>query len=107
MHTHRPQSTPLLKYTILFATLAFVLLASCTTNAQARMLGTRDVAAHLKKTIAEQNLRRHASVDHINGTSEQLLTNGERLARGLPLKKPQLPHSGESQSTRFLPVIIF
>lgn len=82
MHTHIQHGSTLMKYAIVLVTLTVVLLASCPLGVHAHVLGGSDAASLSKRTLANLN----------DGRS---LSNAERLARGLPLKKPHLARSGK------------
>lgn len=82
MQTRIQRGSTLVRYAVLLATLVVVLLASFPPAVHTRFLGGPYIASSLKRTLPNLN----------NGRS---LSNAERLARGLPLKKPQLPRSGE------------
>lgn len=83
------RGNPLVKYTVLLVTLVVVLLASCPAESHAARVLRDYTAAQLSK---KTELGR--GPDNSDGIGK-MMSNAERLVRGLPLKKPQLRRDGE------------
>lgn len=85
------------RYAVLLATLAVMLLASCPVAVHTRVLFGRDDDGG--PSLSKRTLPHFDSLQNVNvrgaDVDGQLLSNAARLALGFPLKKPQLPRSGE------------